>query len=106
MRSRERLSHLGRRGPLFTAHVREACAPPRAPSFLAAGQRPADAALASHRTDNGLRFFADRAAKKWPSAGQFEAAGREPVQIPTEGGHLFRRDADHRSDLKPAMIPI
>jgi hypothetical protein len=28
------------------------------------------------------------------------------VQIPTEGGHLFRLDAGHRSDLKPATIPI
>jgi hypothetical protein len=28
------------------------------------------------------------------------------MQIPTEGGHLFRLDAGHRSDLKPATIPI
>jgi hypothetical protein len=28
------------------------------------------------------------------------------VQIPTEAGHLFRLDAGHRSDLKPATIPI
>jgi uncharacterized protein len=28
------------------------------------------------------------------------------LQIPTEGGHLFRLDAGHRSDLKPATIPI
>jgi hypothetical protein len=28
------------------------------------------------------------------------------VQIPTEGGHLFRLEAGHRSDLKPATIPI
>jgi hypothetical protein len=28
------------------------------------------------------------------------------VQIPTEGGHLFRLEAGRRSDLKPATIPI
>jgi len=28
------------------------------------------------------------------------------LQIPTEGGHLFRFESGHRSDLKPATIPI
>jgi hypothetical protein len=40
----------------------------------------------------------------------FTAAAVKPIsrslQIPTEGGHLFRLDAGHRSDLKPATIPI
>jgi hypothetical protein len=29
-----------------------------------------------------------------------------PLQIPTEGGHLFRLDAGHDSDLKAATVPI
>jgi hypothetical protein len=33
-------------------------------------------------------------------------AGSIDLQIPTEAGHLFRLDAGHRSDLKPATIPI
>jgi hypothetical protein len=28
------------------------------------------------------------------------------VQIPTEGGRLFRLEGGRRSDLKPAAIPI
>jgi hypothetical protein len=28
------------------------------------------------------------------------------VQIPTEGGHLFRLEAGHDSDLKAATVPI
>jgi hypothetical protein len=28
------------------------------------------------------------------------------VQIPTQAGHLFQLDRGHRSDLKPATIPI
>jgi hypothetical protein len=28
------------------------------------------------------------------------------LQIPTQGGHLFQLDRGHRSDLKPATIPI
>ena len=31
---------------------------------------------------------------------------RSIVQIPTEGGHLFRFESGHRSDLNPATIPI
>jgi hypothetical protein len=45
-----------------------------------------------------------------PPAGRFLYVGwkreGDHVQIPTEGGHLFRLDAGHRSDLKPATIPI
>jgi hypothetical protein len=28
------------------------------------------------------------------------------MQIPTQAGHLFQLDRGHRSDLKPATIPI
>jgi len=28
------------------------------------------------------------------------------LRIPIDAGHPFRRDAGHRSDLKPAGIPI
>jgi hypothetical protein len=28
------------------------------------------------------------------------------MRIPIDAGHLFRREAGHRSDLKPAGIPI
>ncbi len=28
------------------------------------------------------------------------------LQIPTQAGHLFQLDVGHRSDLKPATIPI
>jgi hypothetical protein len=31
---------------------------------------------------------------------------RELVQIPRQAGHLFQLDRGHRSDLKPATIPI
>jgi hypothetical protein len=31
--------------------------------------------------------------------------GGKYLQIPTEGGHLFRLDGGHRSDLKAATIP-
>lgn len=30
----------------------------------------------------------------------------EDLQIPTQVGHLFQFDSGHRSDLKPATIPI
>jgi hypothetical protein len=32
--------------------------------------------------------------------------GGDHMQIPTRGGHLFQLDRGHRSDLKPATIPI
>ena len=35
-----------------------------------------------------------------------KAALRAPLQIPTEAGRGFRFDVGHRSDMKPASIPI
>jgi hypothetical protein len=32
--------------------------------------------------------------------------GLVTLQIPTQAGHLFQLDVGHRSDLKPATIPI
>jgi acetyl-CoA carboxylase carboxyltransferase component len=73
-----------------------------------------------HRPTGMFRRFA------WPSAnwGSMHIAGgvsaayrreissapdpeaKREVQIPTQAGHLFQLDVGHRSDLKPATIPI
>ena len=35
-----------------------------------------------------------------------DGQGLEELEIPTEAGRGFRFDVGHRSDLKPATIPI
>jgi hypothetical protein len=40
------------------------------------------------------------------SGGNDVAKAMDYMQIPTQAGHLFQLDGGHRSDLKPATIPI
>jgi hypothetical protein len=63
--------------------------------------------VSCHEVLDGLELLRPGLNVQRPAAvlAQIATLQLKRMQIPTEGGHLFRLDAGHRSDLKPASSP-